>query len=140
MHWEYLFLLFLTIGAITLLVLEKAPLSVVGLSLVILAAASGIVEARDAIAGFANPAVVTIAALYIVGEGFLRTGAASILADKILHRTGGTELTVLLLITAMAALLSAFVNNTLVVVTFLPVIITICRDTAAKSAIVKSVS
>ncbi len=129
MHWEYLFLLFLTIGAITLLVLEKAPLSVVGLSLVILAAASGIVEARDAIAGFANPAVVTIAALYIVGEGFLRTGAASILADKILHRTGGTELTVLLLITTMAALLSAFVNNTLVVVTFLPVIITICRDT-----------
>jgi len=129
MHWEHLFLLFLAVGSITLLVLEKAPLSVVGVGLVILTSASGIVDAQDAMAGFANQAVVTIAALYIVGEGVLRTGAASLLASKILHRTGGTELTVLLLITVMAALLSAFVNNTLVVVTFLPVITTICRDT-----------
>ncbi len=129
MQWEYFFLLSLAIGAIVLLVLEKAPLSVVGIGLVILTAAFGIVDAQEAISGFANQAVVTIAALYIVGEGFLRTGAASILADKILHRTGGTELTVLLLITVMAGMLSAFVNNTLVVVTFLPVITTICRDT-----------
>lgn len=129
MDWQWLFLLILAIGAIVLLVLEKAPLSVVGVGLVILTAASGIIDAKDAIAGFANQAVVTIAALYIVGEGVLRTGAASILADKILHRTGGTELTVLLLITVMSAAMSAFVNNTLVVVTFLPVITTICRDT-----------
>jgi di/tricarboxylate transporter len=129
MHWEFFFLLFLAIAAITLLVLEKVPLSVVGVGLVVLTTAFGIIDAQEAIAGFANPAVVTIAALYVVGEGFLRTGAASILADRILHGTRGTELTVLLLVTTMAGVLSAFVNNTLVVVTFLPVIITICRDT-----------
>lgn len=124
------FILGTAITAIVLLALDKISMSMVGLGMIIaMTLWPGLIDARTALSGFANPAVITVAALFVVGEGFLRTGAASMLADKILHSTGGKELTLLLLIMIMAAVLSAFVNNTLVVVTFLPVITTICRDT-----------
>jgi len=125
---EAIYVLALALGTVILLALEKAHLSVMGVGLVIAVALwPGLVSAADAVAGFANPAVVTVAALYIVGEGFLRTGAASILADKILTRTGGNETTVVFLVMVMAACLSAFINNTLVVITFMPVVTSICK-------------
>ena len=129
MDWQNFYVLGLAVATILLLVFEKAHLSVLGVALMVAVGASRLVEPADAIAGLGNPALVTIACLFVVGAGFLRTGAASILADKVLQRTGGSESAVILLIMVMAALLSAFVNNTLVVITFMPVIITICRKT-----------
>ena len=131
MELIHVYILTVAIAAIVLLATETVPMSMVGFGIIIATVIypGGLLTGREAIAGFANPAVVTVGALFVVGEGFLRTGAASYIADKILHRTGGNELTLLLLIMVMAAVLSAFVNNTLVVVAFLPVITTICRDT-----------
>ncbi len=129
MDWVQGYVLILAALATLLLALEKAPLSVIGIGLIVAVAAPGLVDAGPAVAGFSNKAVVTVGALFIVGEGFLRTGAASILASRILARTGGKESTVVFLIMGMAAVLSAFVNNVLVVITFLPVITSICRET-----------
>jgi di/tricarboxylate transporter len=130
MDITHIYILTVAVLAIALLALDKVPMSMVGIGMIIaMAAWPGLITSAAALQGFANPAVITVAALFIVGEGFLRTGAASKLADRVLHSTGGNELTLLLLIMVMAAVLSAFVNNTLVVVTFLPVITSICRDT-----------
>lgn len=131
MVWQNYFVLGLAAATILLLVFEKAHLTVLGVALmIVVAVVPGLnVGARSAIAGLSNTALVTIGSLFVVGAGFLRTGAASILADKVLQRTGGTESTVLLLVMVMAAVLSAFVNNTLVVIAFLPVITTICSKT-----------
>ncbi len=128
MTWDQYYVIALALGTIVLLALERAHLSVLGITLIVAVATPGLVGAEEAIAGLANPALVTIAALFIVGEGFLRTGAASMLADAILHRTGNSEGAIVFMVMVLAATLSAFVNNTLVVVTFLPVITTICRD------------
>ena len=49
MEWQHVYLLVLALGSIVLLVLEKAPLSVVGIGLVILVAAADLVDGRDAI-------------------------------------------------------------------------------------------
>ena len=111
MDLAHLYVILLAVAAIVLLALEKAPLSVVGIGLIVMVAAPGLIPIEAAVAGFANPAVVTIGALYVVGEGFMRTGAASILAAQILAKTGGKEGTVTLLIMVMSGALSAFVNN-----------------------------
>jgi len=130
MDWQNYYVLGLAVATILLLVFEKAHLSVLGVALMIaVAVPPGLVDAKDAVGGLGNPALVTIACLFIVGAGFLRTGAASILADKVLQRTGGSESAVILLVMVMAAILSAFINNTLVVITFMPVVTTICRKT-----------
>lgn len=129
MEWPQLYVLILAAAATALLALEKAQLSVLGIGLIVAVGLPGLVSPNQAIAGFSNTAVVTVAALYILGEGFLRTGAASSLANRILQSTNGREVTVLMLVMVMAAVLSAFVNNILVVITFMPVITSICRDT-----------
>jgi di/tricarboxylate transporter len=130
MELVHLYVLGLAVAATVLLALEKAHLSVLGVGLIVGVALPGLVDIHDAVAGFANPAVVTVAALYVVGEAFLRTGAASILANRILARVGGSEIVVAAMVMLLAALLSAFVNNILVVVTFLPVVTSICRRTS----------
>ncbi|MEO0480146.1 MAG: SLC13 family permease [Planctomycetota bacterium] len=130
LDWIHLYIFALAATATVLVATEKAHLTVVGVGLILgVCAWPGLVEPALAVQGFGNKAVVTVGALYVVGEGFLRTGAASLLAERILARTGNSEVMVTLLIMGMAALLSAFVNNILVVVTFLPVITTICRRT-----------
>jgi len=128
MDWQNYYVLALALGVIVLLVLEKAHLTVLGVALMIAVAIPGLIDPENAIAGLSSPALVTIGSLFIVGAGVLRTGAASILADKVLQRTGGSESTVILLVMVMSAVLSAFVNNTLVVITFLPVITSVCRQ------------
>ncbi|MCA8957255.1 MAG: SLC13 family permease [Planctomycetes bacterium] len=131
MLWVHWYVLAVAVLAIVLLATERAPMSMTGLGMIIaLALWPGLLNGETAIRGFANPAVITVAGLFVVGAGFVRTGAASLLADRILHRTGGNELALLLLVMSISAVLSAFVNNTLVVVTLMPVITTICRDTS----------
>lgn len=123
------YLLLLPLVAIALMVTEKAHMSLIGVGLVLAVAVPGMVPPDIAVSGLANPAIVTVAALFVVGEGFMRTGAAAILADRLLERTGGREGMVVLLVMLMAGFLSAFVNNTMVVITFLPVVTSICRRT-----------
>ena len=90
MELVHVYILVVAVTAIVLLALEKVAMSMVGIGMIIaMAAWPGLIEGTEAIQGFANPAVVTVASLFIVGEGFLRTGAASKLADQVLHRTGG---------------------------------------------------
>lgn len=129
MDWSHYYVLALAAATIVLLALEKAHLSVIGVALMVAVAVPGLVTPEQAIEGFAKPALITIACLFVVGEGFVRTGAASILAERVLQRTGSSESAVILLVMVMSAFLSAFVNNTLVVITFMPVITTICGKT-----------
>ncbi|MHC5064372.1 MAG: SLC13 family permease [Planctomycetota bacterium] len=126
---EHVYIFLLVAAATVLLALEKAQLGVIGIGLIVALAVPELISAKEAIAGFANTAVVTVGALFIVGEGLQRSGAASIFASRILASTGGSETTVVILIMLMAAILSAFINNILVVITFLPVVTSICRST-----------
>lgn len=78
-----------------------------------------------AVAGFGNTGLLTVAALYVVVEGLVRTHAMAMLTEPLL----GTPRSVLeaqarLLLPTMG--LSAFLNNTPVVAMFLPVVEDIC--------------
>ncbi len=70
--------------------------------------------------GFGNPALLTVAALLVVAEALSRTGALDRLADKVGHLklpNWGVVLAALAVIT----LTSGFINDTPVVVMFMPV-------------------
>lgn len=82
---------------------------------------SGILLPAEALAGFANPGVATIATLYVVAAGLKETGAVQWLARRLLgqpHGLSAAQLRVLL----PAAGLSAFMNNTTVVAMFIPAV------------------
>ena len=70
----------ITIAVIVGMVIVMAA-NLVGPDLVLIAGVTvllltGIIEPSEAFTGFSNPAVITIAALFVVGEGLFRTGVA----------------------------------------------------------------
>lgn len=74
---------------------------------------------------FGHEALIAVCALMIVGHGLVRTGALEPLG-RILARLWGAGPTLAMLLTlSVAAVLSAFVNNTPIVVLLLPVLVSV---------------
>ena len=81
----------------------------------------GVIGIEDAIQGFANPGVLTIAALFVVVVGLRDTGAIDWIASGLLGKPR-SERGALLRVMAPVAGLSAFLNNTPVVAMMIPAV------------------
>lgn len=77
------------------------------------------------LAGFANPALITIMALLVIGQGLFQTGALEGPTRKIAEMGVGRPGVTLAVVLILAGVISAFMNNTPVVVIFIPVISTL---------------
>ncbi len=80
---------------------------------------SGVLEPAEALVGFSNTGVMTIAALYVVAAALKETGAVQWVANGLLGHPSSlkkAQLRVML----PASSLSAFMNNTTVVAMFIP--------------------
>ncbi|MCB1844672.1 MAG: SLC13 family permease, partial [Halioglobus sp.] len=85
-----------------------------------------VVDASQALGGFANPGLITVAVLYVVVAGLVDTGAVQLLGGVLLGKPGsvaGAQSRLMLPVMAM----SAFLNNTPVVAMFVPVVQEWCR-------------
>ncbi|MDH5540635.1 MAG: SLC13 family permease, partial [Rhizobacter sp.] len=129
----------LTVVALVLFMREKIPLETS--SMVVIAAltvgfelfpyhANGrTLHAVEFFHGFGHEALVAVCALMIVGQGLVRTGALEPLGRVLaLMWRAGPTLAMLVTLT-VAAVLSAFVNNTPIVVLLLPVLINVSLRT-----------
>ncbi len=76
----------------------------------------------DLLAGFGNPALITIMALLVVGQGLFQTGALEGPTRALLRAYDRRPLPTLLGSFLFVFVVSAFINNTPVVIMFLPVI------------------
>ncbi len=91
-----------------------------------------LLNSRLLLAGFADPALISILALLVIGHGMVETGALDS-PVKILVRLGGNyPMLVLILSLITVMVISAFLNNTPVVVIFIPIMISLV-DSMGKS-------
>jgi len=86
----------------------------------------GAVSPASALAGFANPAVITIAALFIVAAGLNATGVLDWIGNRLLG-AAKTDNAAVRRLASCVVVLSAFINNTPVVAMFVPVVLDWCR-------------
>ena len=129
MSAEIILVLAILAGVIILLVTEWMPLEVVALLVLGVLAVSGIVRPLEALAGFSNPAVVTIWAVFILSGGLTRTGIANILGRQLMKVAGRKPSLLVVTIMVIAGGLSAFMNNVAVAALMLPVVMDIARKT-----------
>jgi len=115
--------------AIIFFITEILRPDLVALIVLVLMVVFGLVSPVDALAGFSNPAVVAIWAMFILSSGLARTGVASYLGNLVMSVAGETERRLLTVLMSSAALLSAFMNNIGVAAMFLPVTNDIARRT-----------
>lgn len=115
--------------AIVLFVTERIRADLVGLLILFTLVAGGLVTPEEGISGFANPAVVTVWAVFILSAGLARTGVSAVLGEKVLRLAGKGEARLLAILMTSTAALSAFMNNIGVAAMFLPVTKEIARRT-----------
>ena len=82
---------------------------------------SGILSEADALAGFSNPGMITVAVLYIVVTGLSQTGGLNWISQRVLGLPKGQNAALFRLMTPVMGM-SAFLNNTPVVAMFIPVV------------------
>jgi di/tricarboxylate transporter len=104
-------------------VTERYPVEVVALSGAAAMLVLGIVPERAALAVFANPAPWTIAALFLVVGALVRTGALESLAQRAARNAADRPRGTLAALTGAVLGMSAFVNNTPIVVVMIPIMV-----------------
>ena len=100
-------------------------------ALVVLVSISSILELEiinpeDALKGFANPAVMTVALVLIISQG-LKNAGLSALSGKILGIRTFTEIQFLIILMLIAAILSSFINNIGALAILLPLTLSVCQ-------------
>jgi di/tricarboxylate transporter len=105
-----------------LLVTEKISVDITAIGVITVLSLTGILTPVEAVAGFANPAVITVAAMFLVSKGMTRTGAVELLSERVVAAARGDGGRAMLLMLLMTGVSSAFINNTPIVVLFIPVI------------------
>ena len=120
MNYQIILTLGIVAGVLVLLSTTALATDVVLLAAMVLLAATGILSPEQALAGFANPGVMTVAALYIVVAGMRETGAMSWVSQRVFgHPRSLLSAQVRLMLGT--GMLSSFINNTPVVAMFIPV-------------------
>jgi di/tricarboxylate transporter len=128
MTFEIVFVLALIVLAFILFVSEKFSLDVTALFILTILFAGGFLTVEEAISGFSNPAVITIALLFILSQGLQKTRILEYLIvriNKLVSQSKNLGLGVYLLTIAFA---SALMNNTAIVAVFMPVTIRLAHQ------------
>lgn len=95
---------------------------------------TGTLGEKDVAAIFSNSAPLAIGAMFVLSAALVRTGAVERLARLFVRAAGSSETKALLLLAAMVIPLSAFLNNTPIVVVFLPVLLGFARSSGLKAS------
>jgi len=115
---------FIILGiTIVLFVWGRLPTDLVAVLSLLALALFGVIGTSDTLAGFGNPTVVMIAALFVVGEGLSRTGVTGWGGKRLLEAARGSSIRLLIVVMLGTAVLSAFISNTGTVATLLPAVV-----------------
>lgn len=124
--------LLVTAGALGLFIWNRLRVDVVGLIVMGTLMVTGLVTVREGVSGFANEALVTVAAMFVLSAGLVRTGAVDELGKRLGRLAGDSEFRLLLLSVCLVIPLSAFINNTPVVVVMIPLVLGLARKGGAR--------
>lgn len=94
----------------------------------------GPLHSYEFLTGFGHRALIAVCALMIAGQGLVRTGALDPVGRVLAHYWSKSPQLVFLLTLVTGALLSAFVNNTPIVILLLPILITISIKTGTSAS------
>lgn len=120
--------LLLLAAAIAMFALGRPRTDAVALLMVAALPFTGVIGIDEAIAGFADPSVVLIALLFVIGEGLVRTGVAQRIGALILRFAGSSEDRLLVALMVAVAGIGSVMSSTGVVAIFIPIVLGIARS------------
>src|SRR5262245_2811667 len=141
MNADLAIVLALLAAAIAMFAVNRPRMDAVGLLMLVALPLTGVITTGDALAGFSDSNIVLLGALFVLGEGLVRTGVAQRLGDRLLEKAGSSQTRLLVLLMTAVAGLGAFMSSTGVVAIFIPVALRIAQSTGtAPSQLMMSLS
>ncbi|MFK3660321.1 SLC13 family permease [Scandinavium sp. NPDC088450] len=126
MNSELIWVLCLLAVAVLLFATGKVRMDAVALLIIVAFVLSGTLTLSEAFSGFSDPNVILIAALFIIGDGLVRTGVATSMGTWLVKVAGNSEIKMLVFLMLTVAGLGAFMSSTGVVAIFIPVVLSVC--------------
>jgi di/tricarboxylate transporter len=123
---ELIWVLCLLAVAVLLFATGKVRMDAVALLVIVAFVLSGTLTLSEAFSGFSDPNVILIAALFIIGDGLVRTGVATSMGSWLVKVAGNSEIKMLIYLMLTVAGLGAFMSSTGVVAIFIPVVLSVC--------------
>ncbi len=115
--------LIMLLVAIILFATEKLPVDVIGILLVMGLVLTRVLTVQDAVAGFGNDVIITIAGLFLLVGGLIKTGMVDMIGRRMHRISGDNEFILTALIMFAAAVSACVLKNTTTTAMFLPVVI-----------------
>src|SRR5215211_4124367 len=119
--------LVLLLIALVLFATEKIPIDVVTILLVIGLVLTGTLNVSEAFAGFGNDIVITIAGLFVLTGGLVKTGVVDLVGRRLHRIAGGNEFKLTTLVMFTAAACASVMKNTTTTAMFVPVVLGIAQ-------------
>ena len=121
------------IVAIALFAWGRIRVDIVAILVVLALMLSNVLTPDEALAGFGNPVVILIVAIFIVGEGLVNTGVAYRLGEAVMGLGGGNETRLIVLVMLLVGGIGAFISSSAIVAMFIPVVLNIAKKTGLNS-------
>ena len=119
----------LLVAAIAMFAINKPRMDAVALIMLTALPLTGVITMSEALAGFSDPNIVLIAALFVIGDGLVRTGVARRLGDWLIAKAGRSEVRLIALLMVVVCGLGATMSSTAVTAIFIPVALRIAQST-----------
>lgn len=128
MNGDLAIVLGLLAAAIAMFAINKPRMDAVALLMLTLLPFTGAVTVSETLAGFADPNIVLIAVLFVLGDGLVRTGVARRLGDWLAAKASGSETRLLVLLMLVVCGLGSTMSSTAVTAIFIPVVLRIAQN------------
>lgn len=122
------------LGAVILFATEIISIDLVALLIMVALILTGVISPEQGVEGFSNKATITVAFMFVLSAALLKTGALQFLAFRLSNMFRNNFNLGMLLMMALVAVISAFINNTPVVAIFIPVVIQIAHSSGQNPA------
>jgi di/tricarboxylate transporter len=129
MNQQLLIVLALLAASVVMFVINKPRMDAVALIMIVALPFTGVISMSEALAGFSDSNIVLIAALFVIGEGLVRTGVAQRLGDWLSKTAGASETRLLVLLMLAVGILGSVMSSTGVIAIFIPVALRIAQST-----------
>jgi di/tricarboxylate transporter len=116
------------VGAIVLFASERLPVDAIALLVVLALIVTGLLTPAEAFSGFANPAVIAVASIFILSGGLFQCGIAGRIGRLIVRLGGQSEPRLIAVLMIGTGLLSATMNDVAAVAVLLPAVVSIARQ------------
>ncbi|MDQ3180651.1 MAG: SLC13 family permease, partial [Acidobacteriota bacterium] len=123
MSTEIAITLGLLLVALVLFGTEKLPVDIVGIILVIGLVVTGVLTVNEGVAGFGDNIIVTIAGLFVLTGGLIKTGLVDLIGRRLYRIAGNNEFLLTALIMGVAAVSASVLKNTTTTAMFVPIVI-----------------